>query len=115
MKLPGSENAEVGETKIVRYLLSTTHRAGKSKAGFFTEFGFSADRWEVLDRALRQHAMDNEIALEQRTVFGTRYVIDGLLQAPDGRLLNVRAAWFIDKEGDAPRFITAHPLRRRRP
>jgi hypothetical protein len=59
--------------------------------------------------------MDNEIALEQRTVFGTRYVIDGLLQAPDGRLLNVRAAWFIDKEGDAPRFITAHPLRRRRP
>ena len=97
MKLPGSENAEVGETKIVRYLLSTTHRAGKSKAAFFTEFGFSADQWEVLDRALRQHAMDNEIALEQRTVFGTRYVIDGLLQAPDGRLLNVRAAWFIDK------------------
>jgi hypothetical protein len=62
MKLPGIENAEVGETKIVRYLLSTTHRAGKSKAGFFMEFGFSVDRWEVLDRALRQHAMDNEIA-----------------------------------------------------
>jgi len=98
MKLPGIEHAEVGETKIVRYLLSTTHRAGKSKAAFFTEFGFSADQWEVLDRALRQHAMDNEIALEQRTVFGTRYVIDGLLQAPDGRLLNVRAAWFIDKK-----------------
>jgi hypothetical protein len=40
MKLPGIENAEVGETKIVRYLLSTTHRAGKSKAAFFTELVF---------------------------------------------------------------------------
>ena len=115
MKLPGVENAKVGETKIVRYLLSTTHRAGKSKAAFFMEFGFSAERWEDLDRALRQHAMDNEIALEQRTSFGTRYVIDGLLQAPDGRSLNIRAAWFIDNEGDAPRFITAHLLRRKRP
>jgi hypothetical protein len=34
MKLPGVENATVGETKIVRYLLSTTDRAGKSKAAF---------------------------------------------------------------------------------
>jgi len=60
MKLPGVENAKVGETKIVRYLLSTTHRAGKSKAAFFMEFGFSAERWEDLDRALRQHAMDTK-------------------------------------------------------
>jgi len=115
MRLPGIERAEVGETKIVKYLLSTTHRAGKSKAAFFIEFGFDPERWEELDRALRQHATDNEIAREERTSSGTRYVIDGLLQAPDGRMLNVRTAWFIDNEGDAPRFITAHPLRRRRP
>jgi hypothetical protein len=114
MKLPGAERAEVGETKIVKYLLSTTHRAGKSKAAFFMEFGFMPARWQELDSALRQHAMNNEIARQERTSFGTRYVIDGPLQAPDGRVLNVRAAWFIDNEGDAPRFITAHPLRRRR-
>jgi len=114
MKLPGIERAKVGETKIVKYLLSTTHRAGKSKAAFFMEFGFDPERWEELDRALRQHAMDNEIAREEKTSFGTRYVIDGLLPAPDGRMLNIRAAWFIDNIDDAPRFITAHPLRRRR-
>jgi hypothetical protein len=114
MRLPGVEKAEVSETKIVNYLLSTTHRAGKSKAAFFMEFGFDSERWEALGRALRQHATDNEIAREEKTRFGMRYVIDGPLQAPDGRMLNVRTAWFIDNEGDAPRFITAHPLRRRR-
>ncbi|MGH7828144.1 MAG: DUF6883 domain-containing protein [Candidatus Binatia bacterium] len=38
--LRGVERAEISETKIVKYLLSTTHRAGKSKATFFMEFGF---------------------------------------------------------------------------
>jgi hypothetical protein len=115
MRLPGIDRAEVSETKIVKYLLSATHRAGKSKAAFFMQYGFDPERWEELGRALKQHAMDNEITREERTMFGTRYVIDGLLQAPDGRSLNVRTAWFIDNEGDAPRFITTHPLRRRQP
>ncbi len=114
MKLPYVEKAEVPEAKVVRYLLSTTHRGGKSKASFFMEFGFDPDRWEELARALRQQAMDNEISLEEKTTFGIRYVIEGLLKAPDGTWLNVRSAWFIDNNGDSPRFITAHPLRRRR-
>ena len=113
MKLPDVEKAEVPEAKVVRYLLSTTHRAGKSKASFFIGFGFDADRWEELARALKQHAVDNDISLEEKTTFGTRYVIEGLLKAPDGTWLNVRSAWFIDDEGDRPRFITAHPLKRR--
>ena len=115
MKLPLVDRAEISETKIVTYLLSTTHRAGKSKASFFVQFGFNSSRWEELAGALKQHAKDNEITLEVQTTFGTRYVIDGLLTAPDGRRLNVRTAWFIDGDGEVPRFITAHPLRRRRP
>lgn len=114
MRLPNVENAEITEAKIVRYLLSTTHRAGKSKAAFFMQFGFTSERWEDLANALKQHALDNEITLEEKTIFGTRYVIDGRLEAPHGRWLNVRTAWFIDEEGKAPRFVTAHPLRRRR-
>jgi hypothetical protein len=113
MKLPDVEKAEVPEAKVVRYLLSTTHRAGKSKASFFMEFGFDPDRWEELPGALKQHAVDNDISLEEKTTFGTRYVIEGPLKAPDGTWLNVRSAWFIDDDGDSPRFITAHPLRRR--
>ena len=114
MKLPNLERAEIPEAKVARYLLSTTHRAGKAKAAFFIEFGFDSGRWEELATVLKQHAADNEIALEEKTTFGTRYVIDGLLKAPDGTWLNVRTAWFINNEGESPRFITAHPLRRRR-
>ena len=114
MRLPGIEKAEVRETKIVKYLLSTTHRAGKSKAAFFMAHGFDPQRWKELDIALRQHVIDNEIAREERTIFGTRYVVDGVLKAPDGQPLNVRTVWFIDDDSDAPRFVTAHPLRRRR-
>ncbi len=50
--------------------------------------------------------MDNEIVREEKTRFGTRYIIDGLLQAPDGRMLNVRTAWFIDDESEAPRSLS---------
>jgi hypothetical protein len=114
VRLPGIEKAEVSEAKIVKYLLSTSHRAGKSKAVFFMEFGFDPQRWEELAIALKQHATDNEITREERTTFGTRYVIEGLLKAPDGRQLNVRTAWFVEDYGELPRFITAHPLKRRR-
>ena len=79
------------------------------------QFGFNSSRWEELAGALKQHAKDNDITIEEKTIFGTRYVIDGPLTAPDGRRLNVRTAWFIEDDGEVPRFITAHPLRRRRP
>ena len=115
MRLPLVDRAEISEAKIVKYLLSTTHRAGKSKASFFMQFGFNSSRWEELVGALKQHAKDNDITIEEKTIFGTRYVIEGPLTAPDGRRLNVRTAWFIDDDGEVPRFITAHPLRRRRP
>jgi hypothetical protein len=114
MRLPNAENAEIPESKITKYLLSTTHRAGKSKASFFMQFGFDLDHWKALALALKQHALENEVALEEKTIFGTRYVVDGLLKAPDGRWLNVRAGWYITTDRDVPRFITAHPLRRRR-
>ena len=113
MRLPGIKRAEISEAKIVRYLLSTTHRAGKSKAIFFMEFGFDPRRWEELAIALKEHAINNEITREERTLFGTRYVIEGPLRAPDGTSLNVRTAWFVDDGGEVPRFITAHPLKRR--
>jgi uncharacterized protein DUF6883 len=114
MRVRGIERAEISEAKIVRYLLSTTHRAGKSKAIFFMEFGFDPQRWEELAIALKEHAINNEITREEKTIFGTRYVVEGLLRAPDGTSLNVRTAWFMDDDGEIPRFITAHPLKRRR-
>jgi uncharacterized protein DUF6883 len=41
MKLPFVDRAEISEAKIVNYLLSATHRAGKSKASFLCSLGLS--------------------------------------------------------------------------
>ena len=80
MRLPGIERAEVSEAKIVKYLLSTTHRAGKSKAAFFMAHGFDPQRCKELDTALRQHVIDNEITREEKTIFGTRYIVGRSLE-----------------------------------
>jgi hypothetical protein len=54
--LPDAASAEVPEDKIRKYLLSTTHRSGKSKAAFFLRFGFNAQDWQQLAVALQRHA-----------------------------------------------------------
>ena len=112
MKLPKAELATVPEEKVTRYLLNAAHSAGGGKASFFLRFGFSMADWRRLAEALRQHARENEVVEVEETRYGKRYVVDGPLAAPDGTSLNVRSAWYIDAVGDAPRFVTAHPLQK---
>jgi hypothetical protein len=111
MKLPHTDRLEIPKAKVVQYLLSSTHRAGRGKAAFFSEIGFQVSTWEVLADALRQQARDNVVTLSEDTSFG----IEGPLVAPNGRQLQVRAVWFIDEGGQVPRFVTAYPLKRRMP
>jgi hypothetical protein len=115
MGLPDAEKAEIIQDKIVRYLLSTTHRAGRSKAAFFCKHGFKTEDWQALAETLRRHAAENVATLVEETRYGTRYVIDGTLAAPDGSSLNVRSVWFINRGTSVPRFATAHPLKRKSP
>lgn len=112
MQLPLASQAIVPEEKITRYLLNPTHPVGGSKAAFFLRFGFSQDRLRELAAALLRHAAENEVVATEQTRHGTRYVVDGPMGAPDGSRLNVRTPWYIGIGGGAPRFVTAHPLRR---
>ncbi len=110
MKLPNHEKAIVPREKIVDYLLSLSHRDGRSKAIFFSSFGFSIEDWQTLADALRHHAAMYEIAKIESTPFGTRYVVEGELVASDGRTPLVRVVWFVGTDEDAPRLATAYPL-----
>lgn len=112
MILPNANRAVVQPEKIVRYLLSTTHPHGKSKAAFFMRFGFNPANWRDLSDSLILHALKNEVTKIGTSPYGTQYMIDGPLQAPDGSALNVRSVWFITAGEEAPRFTTAHPLKR---
>lgn len=109
MKLPHHEQAIVPESKIVAYLLSRSHEDGRSKAVFFSGFGFTAARWEEFANALKQHARANEVVEIDNTEFGTAYAVVGPLETPDGRAPIVRVVWFIDTGGTIPRLVTAYP------
>lgn len=110
MKLPNAGKATVPERKVTHYLLNPAHPAGGSKAQFFLRHGFTVTGWLRLAEALLCHAHEHEVVVTEQTPHGIRYVVDGPLDAPDGTRLNVRAAWYINPGGDAPRFVTAHPL-----
>ena len=112
MRLPNAERAVVPQPKITGYLLSLSHRDGRSKAAFFLRFGFSANVWQELAEALRQHAIAHEISGVEDSPFGTRYVIEGMILSPDGRNPMIRSVWFIEADEEAPRFVTAYPLAR---
>ena len=111
MKLPNAFAAVVPRAKITHYLLSSAHRTRRSKAEFFTRFGFSIERWEELAAALVQHANEHDIAQVEASPFGVRYVIEGLLRSPDRRNPRIRAIWFVETGEDRPRFVTAYPVR----
>jgi hypothetical protein len=111
VKLPNVAQALVPERKITAYLLSLTHRDGRSKAIFFLRFGFTPDHWEALADALRRHAIDNDVAECEDTPFGTSYAIEGPLLAPDNRSPQVRVVWFIETGEQIPRLVTAYPLK----
>ena len=111
VKLPNAHLATVPEEKITRYLLNPAHPAGGSKAAFFLRFGFTVADWQRLSEALLKHARENELVVAgEQTRHGMRYAVDGPLTAPDGAVLNVRTAWYIDFNSGVPRFVTAHPL-----
>ncbi len=99
--------------KIVRYLLNPAHRYGASKAGFFGAFGFRAEQRDLLARALREHAENNEVTREHETGFGPRYEVEGALRAPDGREPSVRTVWQKDHGAAAPDSLPLIPWRER--
>ena len=112
LKFPNAHQARIERAKVINYLLSTSHPDGQSKAAFFARFGFEAEQWQRFAAALRDHGARNEIAEMTVSDYGTRYSVDGIIETPDGRNPYVRTVWIIDKANDAPRLVTAYPLRR---
>lgn len=109
MNLPNAQHVRIKKEKITDYLLSTSSLDGRSKAEFFFGFGFCIEEWQIFSDALRLHGTSHEVVEVKETNYGTKYIIDGSLETPDGRDPYVRTIWQIDRESDSPRFITAYP------
>ena len=108
--LPDGDRAHVDCPKMVDYLLSRTHPDGRSKAEFFTRFGFKVEDWQVLADALKAVGISNPVTAVVQSPHGTRYIVDGRMQSPDGLTPRVRTVWIVEPGHPGPRLVTAHPL-----
>jgi hypothetical protein len=108
-RLPNAHLAVVDERKISAYLLSESHPAGRAKAAFFRRYGFRMSSWEALRDALLAHGRTAEVASTTETKFGTKYILEGTLAAPDGRSPRLRTVWFVTVGEVHPQLVTAYP------
>jgi hypothetical protein len=109
MQLPNAALAVVEEKKITGYLLNLLHPDGAGKAAFFLALGFSISEWEIFAEDLKQLAQLSTQVEDIETPYGIKYVVDGELLTPSGRMPMVRTVWILESGEETPRLVTAYP------
>ena len=107
--LPNADQAIIDPLKLHGYLLSASHPIGRFKAAFFARLGYTANNWQVLDRALREQHLTQAARLVETTRHGRKFEIRAILKGPSGQLAVVLSAWMIRPGDSVPRFVTAYP------
>ena len=110
MKLPNSKNVSISKEKLTSYVLSETHAVGKFKAKFFRKLGFDGANISLLEDALRTITQSQEVKEELPSAYGTKYIVDGKMKTPSGKLIKVRTVWIVEEGQKRPRFITVYPV-----
>jgi hypothetical protein len=109
VKLPRGNNSVVPLRKLTDYLLSESHPVGKSKAVFFRQIGFDGTNVRLLEASFLKIAAHENIVEVTSSPHGTKYVVDGDIELPQGGTAAVRTIWIIESEVGGPRFVTAYP------
>ena len=109
MNLPNADAAEIAPEKMRDYLLNPRHPDGAGKAAFFMALGFDADEPAVFAKALLTLCIQFPVTSVTKSSHGTKYVIDGALISPTGRMAMVRTVWIVDSGLTIPRLVTAFP------
>ena len=112
MNLPHRDRAIVSREKIVDYLLNPGHPDGASKAAFFLAMGFQPEKWQVLASAFQQLAHREEVVCVD-SQHGSKYIVRGEIDTPNGRTVAIRTVWIVDEGNEVPRLVTAFPDSRR--
>ncbi len=110
MKLPYRKKAYISEEKLTEYILSETHTVGRLKSRFFRSAGFDETTVPLLTKYLLAIAYSQEVEETTTSTYGKKYVIDGKIQGPSGKILKVRTVWIIETRQKFPRFVTTYPV-----
>ncbi len=107
-KLPGLLAIPVDDVKVRDSLLNADNPQNSGKAGLFTRFGFSRERWAELAQALGRHPVVNDVVSIASSSHGVKYVVQCALQTPDGRNPCLRSVWIVQPGRPGPRLVTAY-------
>ena len=110
MKLPNNKNALISRAKLIEYLLSETHPVGSAKAKFFRGLGFNESNVSQLEKSLLKIVKTNKVINIREFVYGTNYVIEGIINGPTGKAVNIATVWFAKHKKSRPSFVTAYPV-----
>lgn len=100
----------VSEEKIKQYLLNTDHPDGGNKARFFVNYGFRPKKWQILADALCKQAQNHLVKEKEKTTYGTKYVIEGVIHTPVSKNVLIRTVWIIKMNSEVFELITAYPI-----
>jgi len=50
-----------------------------------------------------------EVQKVEHNLFGTKYIIDGILITPDKRNPIITTVWIIENDSEIPKLVTAYP------
>ncbi|RFP66788.1 adhesin [Hymenobacter lapidiphilus] len=102
----------VAPNKVQDYLLNPHHPIGGAKARFFLSIGYLREHYELLIADLIAHGHDATVTEKKQSPYGTKFVVDGPLLAPNGRQYPIRTVWMEQSPGVLVLLITAHLLDR---
>jgi hypothetical protein len=106
--IPNAAKAIISPGKLLNYLFSFKHPIGKSKAKFFSKFGYNESTIECFIADERKTIQTQDVLTATSTEYGTKYVITGPMKSPSGVTIEVCTVWVILKGEDTPRFVTAY-------
>lgn len=107
--LSNNEKAFIEPAKIRDYILSPTHPIGRFKASLFKTMGYSQENWEQLIDDIRLYHLPLDAKPVEKSKYGQKYTIRGLIKGPNGKIVMFRSIWIILEGEDIPRFITIYP------
>ena len=107
MKLPPTATIDI--KKVRDYFLAPRKRNDKSK--WLARAGYIQQEWYLLEQDLRDYILPLEADFKENTDYGEIYTIDGPLKGPNGKILNVRTVWMVEKETKVTKLITMYPLK----
>lgn len=94
--------------KLTEYLLVPRVRNDKSK--FLGQAGFTTENPDVLEQAIRDLFVRNEVVQERENRYGIFYRVSGELVGPSG-ILSVVTIWIVRAIDGEFRFVTLKPDR----